>query len=414
MMKKVLKTILCISMIMSLLIIDFLGPIPVYAATKEPQTLGDLKKQLADLKQQKKDNEADKKETQAEINAKNEAIRNADNEIDEAEYQIEQAEDKIEESNTKITEVQAGIEELLRFLQQLKSKNTYLEYVSESSSMTELIMRIKAVEQLNDYSQKKLAELEQLIKDNEKLKEELNKKQKELASKIESYKKTIASLNINMEEYDEFALDIDTQIKTVQANVDSYVKLCASSKKSYLGDNELLSDCADVPYNAGWLKPLKSGKVTSPEGYRTHPVTGEKYKFHSGIDIGGNPEGTPVYAAAAGVVSGIVTRYSCGGNMVYVNVTVGGKKYTTFYYHLLTINVKNGQVVTQNTIIGTVGGGSTAKKNGGYDTCTTGAHLHFGVETGYYSYSVQSKVIVPPGFNNVKGYTFKSRNDYYA
>ena len=73
----------------------------------------------------------------------------------------------------------------------------------------------------------------------------------------------IKELYGDLESYDKFALDIDTQIKTMQTQVDTYIKLCASSAKSYLGDNELLSDCTNVPFNAGWLKPLKKGKITS-------------------------------------------------------------------------------------------------------------------------------------------------------
>lgn len=389
-------------------------PTSINAATKEPETLGELKQQLADLKKQKSQNETNKQQTQNEINAKKQAIASAKEQITEAEGQIEQAEEEIEISNQKIEDIKETTKKSLRFLQQMKSQNTYLTFITEADSMTEMIMRIKAVEQLNDYNQRKFEELEQLIKDNEQLKKDLKKKQEELSVKIDNYTKTIESLYGNLADYDEFALDIDTQIKTMQASVDSYISLCSKSSKSYLGDAELLSDCANIPYNAGWLKPLNKGKVTSTWGYRTDPITGRQYSFHNGMDIGGNPEGTQVFAAAGGVVAGIVWRYSCGGNMVYINVTVGGKKYTTYYYHLLTVNVSVGQVVTQNTIIGTVGGYSTSTSHGGYDGCTTGAHLHFGVETGYYSYIVRNNIITPPGFNNSIGYSFKSRTDYYG
>ena len=81
----------------------------------------------------------------------------------------------------------------------------------------------------------------------------------------------------------------------------------------------------------------------------------------------------------------------------------------------MSVNVKTGDIVTQNTVIGTVGGGSTSTSRGGYDSCTTGAHLHFGVAEGWYSNEPpSSQVIAPPGFNNVVGYRFYSRTDYYA
>ena len=46
--------------------------------------------------------------------------------------------------------------------------------------------------------------------------------------------------------------------------------------------------------------------------------------------------------------------------------------------HLASVNVKMGQEVNVNTMIGKSGGGGfTLKKNGGWDKCSTGAHLHF-------------------------------------
>lgn len=406
-MKKIISKSLNLSIILAIFISYMVSPTTVYAASKEPQTLGDLKSNLADLKKQKNDNIAHQKDTQAQILAKEKAINEAEAAITKAQSDIEQAEQKIEESNNKIAELTEQANQFLEFYQQLKSKNAYLEYISGASDMTDLIMRLAVVEQTTAYIQESLEKLEQLIKENEQLKVDLQKKQIDLEANIQSYQEKITKLYGDLESYDKYALDIDTEIKTVQAQVDTYVKLCASSKKSYLGDNELLSDCTDVPYNAGWLKPLNKGKITSTIGTRWG-------SYHNALDIGGNPEGTPVYAAAAGTVAGIVYRYKCGGNMLYINVTVGGTQYTTYYYHLLRVNVNVGDVVTQNTVIGVVGGYSTSTEHGGYDTCTTGAHLHFGVAKGFYSGSIKkANVITPPGFPNTKGYSFSSRLDYY-
>lgn len=381
---------------------------PVQVAAADPQTLGDLKNELAALKKKKSDNEANKNYTQAQIRQRQQAIINAEAEITKAQADMQAAQEKIEESNQKIEATKEETKKMLKFLQQMKSQNEYLEYVAGASSMTDLVMRISAIEQITSYNQDFLKKLEELIKENEALKVELDKKQKDLEVKIVNYQASIKSLYGDLDSYDKFAVDIDTQIKTMQSQVNAYINLCANSSKSYLGDNELLSDCTNVPYNAGWLKPLNKGKITSTIGTRWG-------SYHNALDIGGNKEGTPVYAAAAGTVAGIIWRYSCGGNMLYINVTVGGKKYTTYYYHLYTVNVSVGQTVTQSTIIGTVGGSSTAKSNGGYDSCTTGAHLHFGVANGYYTGTIRkANVITPPGFPNREGYSFSSRTDYYG
>ena len=63
--------------------------------------------------------------------------------------------------------------------------------------------------------------------------------------------------------------------------------------------------------------------------------------------------------------------------------------------HLLTVNVKVGQNVTTDTVIAKMGGGSTALQNGGYDRCTSGAHLHFGIANGHHASGFNSYSINP-------------------
>lgn len=409
MMKKILKKTFSITMIATTLFVYIISPIEVMA--KEPETLGDLKNELTDLKNQKAENDKKQQGAKDQIAYRERAIAQAELDITQAQTDMATAEIKITESTEKIAELKAETEKVLRFYQQMKSKNAVIEYASGASNMTDLVMRLAAIDQITNQAQATLDNLENLIKENEQLKIDLQKKQEELSTQITQYQAKIKSLYGDLANYDKFALDINTQVKVMQEQVNMYVKLCADSPKSYLGDNERLSDCANVPYNAGWLKPLKKGVTTSPMGVRDG-------SFHNAIDIGGNAEGTPIYAAAAGIVSGFVSKYWCGGNMLYIDVTVGGQKYTTYYYHLLKVNVKVGDMVTQNTVIGTVGGGpSTSKKYGGYDSCTTGAHLHFGVQTGSYNAKngiVRARVIVPPGFPNKVGYRFNSRTDYAA
>ena len=137
------------------------------------------------------------------------------------------------------------------------------------------------------------------------------------------------------------------------------------------------------------LEFSKTEKISDELSHVSNTIKGSNININANnaLDIGGaSPfEGTPVYAAAAGVVSGMIHEYSCGGNMLYINVNVNGEEYTTYYYHLLDFNVSMGDVVTQDTVIGWVGGWSTSTEHGGYDNCTTGSHLHYGVAKGYYN-----------------------------
>ncbi len=110
--------------------------------------------------------------------------------------------------------------------------------------------------------------------------------------------------------------------------------------------------------------------VTSPYGYRTHPISGQ-YKFHKGIDISGSGiGGKPIVAAADGTVT--TAGYNTGGYGNYVVINHGysnGKLMTTHYGHMRSIAVSTGQTVKRGQVIGYVGTTGSS----------TGNHLHFEV-----------------------------------
>ena len=396
-----------ILLVILLLVAFVTGPINVNA--KAAETLADLRKELTALQKQKKDYDSQKKNTQAEINNKTSAVAQANKDIEQAENDIEASKIKITESQAEIKKISAETEELLRFMQIMNGENAYLEYVTGASSITEMIMRLEAIDQITTYNRESLDKLKELIKQNEQLQVDLAAKQVELEAKIVEYENKINSLGKDLSELAEVTEDIDDQIKNQKALIQSYEDMGCK-------ENQKLSECVNIAKNAGWLKPLKKGRVTSLWGYRLHPTKGY-YKFHNGIDLGIS-EGTKIYAAAAGTVAAITKKASCGGNKVYVHSYVNGKAYTHYYFHLLKINVSVGDKVTTDTIIGTVGGYSTSDDRGGYDECTTGAHLHFGIAKGFYlgggaeGYSSYSKFtsnsINPPGFPG-KGVWFYSR-----
>lgn len=113
---------------------------------------------------------------------------------------------------------------------------------------------------------------------------------------------------------------------------------------------------------------------TSPYGYRVHPITGEVQKFHAGLDIGGMPAGSPIYATKDGVVTKTINDVSCqgsgcspsSGNMVKIEHTDGT---SSGYFHMLkgSVRVSVGDEVKRGDVIGGVG--STGM--------STGNHLHF-------------------------------------
>jgi len=114
------------------------------------------------------------------------------------------------------------------------------------------------------------------------------------------------------------------------------------------------------------------GYVSSPFGPRSNPLTG-KAEIHTGLDLV-NAEGTPVVAAAAGVVlrAGSATGY---GNVVMVTHLIDGSIWTTVYGHLSGVSVEAGQTVAPGQTVGTLG--STG--------WSTGPHLHFEIHDGQWA-----------------------------
>jgi murein DD-endopeptidase MepM/ murein hydrolase activator NlpD len=136
------------------------------------------------------------------------------------------------------------------------------------------------------------------------------------------------------------------------------------------GEKLLIPNPETIPWlealKLGWkpdsnfIWPLR-GRLTSLYGPRTHPIYGTP-DFHTGIDFG-VPEGTPVHAAAAGVVS-FAGRQGGYGILVVIEHAGG---FSTYYAHLSKALVEVGQFVEQGQIIALSG-------NTGL---STGPHLHF-------------------------------------
>lgn len=109
--------------------------------------------------------------------------------------------------------------------------------------------------------------------------------------------------------------------------------------------------------------PLANAEYSSYFGWRIDPFTG-KNALHQGVDLTA-PEGTPIMAAAGGIVvfAGNHPRY---GNMVEID---HGNDFVTRYGHASKLLVKEGQIVRRGQEIARVG--STGR--------STGSHLHFEV-----------------------------------
>jgi len=107
--------------------------------------------------------------------------------------------------------------------------------------------------------------------------------------------------------------------------------------------------------------------VTSPFGERRSYNGGPVSSYHDGVDFGA-PEGTPVYAPAAGIVV-LAEPLTVRGYAVIIDHGLG---IFTGYWHLSDILVEAGQQVKKGDLIAAVG-------NTGL---STGSHLHWELRVG--------------------------------
>lgn len=111
----------------------------------------------------------------------------------------------------------------------------------------------------------------------------------------------------------------------------------------------------DFYVSHGWL-------VTSPYGWRTHPITGVR-SHHNGIDFAGVPAGHPVATPYPGLVTA-AQFYPSRGNTVAIRMPGGIMQ---LFQHLQGFRCRVGDRVAAGTDIGL--NGSTGD--------STGPHLHY-------------------------------------
>ena len=362
----------------------------IIPSTIEAKTLNDMYNELAKLKTEYNANKNNKNLTEAQINKIGSEINTINSKITTIRQEIKQAEKDIETNKQQINDKKKETDGLIQFLQISNGGNIYLEYLFDAENYTDFIYRYEVVKQLTNYNSDLIDELENLILDLQKKEVELEDKNKVLEKERSQLTSKLNILHTSLESYKVEGTDLEQDIKDLQKQIKAYEDRGCTRYQD-------LSTCNPTINATGWTYPLKSGCVTSEYTGSNHRNDWIGGGSHYGIDLSCVPEGTYIYPAADGVIARVVYKSSCGGNMVWINHMVNGKPYTTVYMHMLSIRseIKPNTVVTTNTILGGVGGGSTWSQNGGYDYCTGGTHLHFGTAEGHNAFNFNSYAFNP-------------------
>lgn len=366
-----MKKVLYILFLIVFLFINFFIPID----RVEAKTLRNLKTELANFEAEYKANQ-----NKEQLNNAQKAEIKAN--IQNIQITITEIGDTMVTLNEEITQLEADIikkneqiKKIANFIQISSGETAYLEYIFGAKSFTDFIYRMSVAEQLSNYNKKLITEYDQLIKDKEQRKIDLVAKEAELG------KKTV-ELQAELKKVESVASEIYETYGSLSSAIKDQKAMIARLEAQGCKLDEDIATCGDPMKDTRFYRPLRSGWVTSNFGMRFHPIY-KKWLLHEGVDLSTGTYGSAIYPVANGKVVAIEYKQRCGGNRVFIIHSVNGKRYTSVYQHMYQVNVKVDQTVSSQDIIGTVGGVSWLTP---WDGCSTGAHLHLGLLTGWAGY----------------------------
>lgn len=353
-----------------LLILAQALPVTVLAASdaelkKIQQEQKKIKDQLNQVNKNKKLNESKQKNVVKTINSIEGQIDTLENQVDnlgkdiaqtEADIGTKGVELKIAENN--IVNKKDTLNARLRVMYKTGSIG-YIEVLLGSNDFGDLMTRVDTVRKIFLHDTNMIRFLIDQRNIIEETKKDLEVYKTRLKQKVDEKEAAQANLNVKIGELgvakQQLAADhkaLEAQEDALQAEADKITKILSSMKvtQKYVGG--VMS----------WPVP-GSSKITSPFGYRIHPILKTK-KLHTGIDIG-IASNNNVIAAQAGTVihSGWLGGY---GKALIID---HGGGIATLYAHNNTLLVNVGDKVTRSQSIAK--SGSTG--------LSTGPHVHFEV-----------------------------------
>ncbi len=388
-MKKTLKIVIPIISIILLL--------PYNVSAK---TLGQLKQEYNELEKKYSSADQSSKATQQEINNAKARVQSIYKELEEANKEIQKINDEISKLNVEISKKDKELKELMRFFQLSQGESTYLEYIFKADSITDFIYRVTVTEQLSKYNDKLIDEMHAMIKKNNENIEKIHKKEESLKALQKELSDKLLVLAREKENLDDECSSLQNEIKDMKSIINYYLNAGCN-------DNQDINTCArgQLPPGTRFWRPTDVGFMQSK--WNLDPLSGGGYRYHAGVDIS-NSGGTKIYSISDGKVVKTNSSYTpmVGyGKYIVINHNINGKIYTSLYGHLSGINVKVGDIVTKDTVIGYMG-------NTGH---SYGNHLHLNICLGTKSCQSLRETVDPRDYINFPAhYTwYRDRTSHY-
>ena len=288
------------------------------------------------------------------------AYKDVKKELDATEARIDENEDKLKVLNKDFVVKRDQLAKRVRDIY-INGQINYLDVLFGAKDFQDFFTRMdllkRVIQQDYDLVQVVFAEKTAIETSQKELEKDKAAKEKLVASaadrKKEAEKKQAAKQAI----IDKMETDRATQERIINEN------RAASKEVEQMIRNSRYQPASPALSGGGALNWPLGGPITSPFGWRVHPITGAS-RFHSGIDIGGD-YGDTIHAAGAGIVSyaGWISGYG------YAVIIDHGGGISTLYGHNQALLVSEGQSVSQGQAIAECG--STGN--------STGPHCHFEV-----------------------------------
>lgn len=322
------------------------------------------------------------KQIQADLDAANARLQSIQTKQAEINAQIAQTQNEIVKMEAYLKTRQDVLNRRVRAIY-MHGQLNYLEVILGANSFSDFANRVELLKRVirSDYNlileiqkqkaaiEAKKAQLEEDKRQLDALAAEAEKTRQVIAKKKAEQQKVLDAAKSNKAAAAQMEQDLNAQLASVRNLIQQ--RLAAAEAARQAAQQQAASDDeggggSDDNYvqGTGAMGWPCSGPITSPFGYRTHPIFGTTI-FHAGIDIGVD-YGTPIHAADSGVVvySGWISGY---GNAVIID---HGGGISTLYGHNQSLAVSEGQSVSKGSVIAYAG--STGN--------STGPHCHFEVD----------------------------------
>ena len=343
-------------------VFNFIAAPTAFCATSVEQKHQQTKEKIRQLKILENAEKSKLVKNQRKLENTSNNLQASKNQYNNIESQLNRLESELASATSEFNSVDAQLKQRIR--QVFKSQRTGMFELILSAKDLNSLLDVIYFERLiirNDYKhmvavKDKAQKISQMKKDVEAKKKYLaqsiktiNSQQRDIERAIAQNQNMINKLKTDRRYYEQTERELARQSQNLQTMI---------SKKP--------QDTTVKVSSSGFMKPI-GGRITSPFGWRTHPIFNSR-TFHSGVDIGGPNYGNILASNSGKVIySGWYGGY--GKVVIIDHGTINGNPMTTLYAHMSTIKVKQGDYVKKGQVVGLEG-------TTGY---STGPHCHFEV-----------------------------------